>query len=136
MLEGGWRVEGRLILRRADDWRCLLDVRENDLNRALGMPELPDLRSIAHALGGEVSGRNTISIPTPGHSRRDRGTTITFDSTATDGFLVHSFEEAVAAIDRVGEIDRAACREHVASHFTIDRMADRYLELYCRLLSG
>ena len=52
------------------------------------------------------------------------------------GFLVDSFEAAVAAIDRIGEIDRAACREHVAAHFTVDRMADRYLELYRELLGG
>ena len=52
------------------------------------------------------------------------------------GFLVDSFEEAVAAVDRVGEIDRAACRDHVANLFTVDRMADRYLELYRQLLGG
>jgi glycosyltransferase involved in cell wall biosynthesis len=52
------------------------------------------------------------------------------------GFLVDSFEEAVAAIDRVGEIDRAACRNHVARHFTVDQMADRYLELYRQQLGG
>jgi glycosyltransferase involved in cell wall biosynthesis len=52
------------------------------------------------------------------------------------GFLVHSFEEAVAAVDRVGEIDRAACRQHVANRFTVDRMAYRYLELYRQQLGG
>jgi glycosyltransferase involved in cell wall biosynthesis len=52
------------------------------------------------------------------------------------GFLVDSFEEAVAAIDRVGEIDRAACRNHVARHFTVDQMADRSLELYRQQLGG
>lgn len=50
------------------------------------------------------------------------------------GFLVDSFEEAVAAIGRVGEIDRAACRRHVAERFTIERMADKYEALYHRLL--
>jgi glycosyltransferase involved in cell wall biosynthesis len=50
------------------------------------------------------------------------------------GFLVDSFEEAVAAIDRIGEIDRAACRRHVADRFTIERMADKYGALYHRLL--
>ena len=50
-----------------------------------------DIRSIARALGGEVSGRNTISIPTPGHSANDRGTVITFDPSAPGGMLVHSF---------------------------------------------
>ena len=49
------------------------------------------------------------------------------------GFLVNSFDEAVAAIDRIGEIDRAKCREHVARNFTVERMADRYLDLYTRL---
>lgn len=49
------------------------------------------------------------------------------------GFLVNSFEEAVAAIGRVGEIDRAACRARVAERFTVERMAERYLGLYERL---
>jgi glycosyltransferase involved in cell wall biosynthesis len=52
------------------------------------------------------------------------------------GFLVDSLDQAIEAIDRVGEIDRAACREHVAQHFTVDRMADRYLELYRDVLGG
>ena len=52
------------------------------------------------------------------------------------GFLVDNFEEAVDAVGRIGEIDRAACRQSVAERFTVDRMADRYLELYRSLLSG
>jgi glycosyltransferase involved in cell wall biosynthesis len=50
------------------------------------------------------------------------------------GFLVDSVDAAVEAIDRVGEIDRAACRAAVAARFTVDRMADRYLNLYRSLL--
>ena len=52
------------------------------------------------------------------------------------GFLVDSFDEAVAAIPRIPEIDRAACRRSVADRFTVERMADRYLDLYRRILSG
>ena len=52
------------------------------------------------------------------------------------GFLVDSFDEAVAAVERIDEIDRAACRRHVERHFTLDRMADRYLDLYRLLLGG
>jgi glycosyltransferase involved in cell wall biosynthesis len=52
------------------------------------------------------------------------------------GFLVDSFDEAVEAIDRLEEIDRAACRRAVESRFTVDRMADRYLELYQRIIAG
>jgi glycosyltransferase involved in cell wall biosynthesis len=50
------------------------------------------------------------------------------------GFLVDTVEQAVAAIERVGEIDRAACRRRVAERFSIDRMADDYLALYRRVL--
>ncbi|MDB4942630.1 MAG: glycosyl transferase [Labilithrix sp.] len=50
------------------------------------------------------------------------------------GFLVDTVDEAVAAIARIGEIDRAACRARVAARFTVDRMADRYLALYRSLL--
>ena len=50
------------------------------------------------------------------------------------GFLVNSVDEAVDAIGRIGEIDRAACRAVVSARFTVDRMADRYLELYRSLL--
>ena len=50
------------------------------------------------------------------------------------GFLVDSVDAAVEAIDRVGEIDRAACRAAVAARFTVDRMADRYLDLYRSVL--
>jgi len=52
------------------------------------------------------------------------------------GFLVDSFEEAVAAIGRVGEIDRAACRRSVERRFTVARMADLYIDLYERILTS
>jgi len=51
------------------------------------------------------------------------------------GFLVNNIDEAVDAIGRVGEIDRAACRAAVSARFTIERMADRYLDLYRSLLA-
>jgi len=50
------------------------------------------------------------------------------------GFLVNSVDEAVAAIGGIGDLDRAACRAAVSARFTVDRMADRYLELYRRLV--
>ena len=51
------------------------------------------------------------------------------------GFLVNNIDEAVDAIGRVGEIDRAACRAAVSARFTIERMADRYLDLYRSILA-
>ena len=50
------------------------------------------------------------------------------------GFLVDTFDEAVEAIGRLGEIDRVACRHAVEQRFTVDRMADEYLALYRRIL--
>jgi glycosyltransferase involved in cell wall biosynthesis len=52
------------------------------------------------------------------------------------GFLVDSFEEAVAAIGRVGEIDRAACAAAARARFGVERMTAEYLALYERILSG
>jgi glycosyltransferase involved in cell wall biosynthesis len=51
------------------------------------------------------------------------------------GFLVDSIDSAVDAIGHIGEIDRAACRAAVAERFTVDHMADRYLDLYRSLLA-
>jgi glycosyltransferase involved in cell wall biosynthesis len=50
------------------------------------------------------------------------------------GFLVDSLDAAVDAINRIGEIDRAACRAAVSARFTVDIMADRYLGLYRSIL--
>ncbi|MEH3103297.1 MAG: glycosyltransferase family 4 protein [Sphingomonas phyllosphaerae] len=50
------------------------------------------------------------------------------------GFLVDTPEEAVAAIERAGEIDRATCRRAVAERFSVARMADEYIALYRRIL--
>ncbi|MDQ3077963.1 MAG: glycosyltransferase family 4 protein [Pseudomonadota bacterium] len=51
------------------------------------------------------------------------------------GFLVGTLDEAVAAIARIPEIDRATCRRVAIERFGVDRMADEYLALYERLLS-
>ena len=52
------------------------------------------------------------------------------------GFLVGSIDEAVTAIDRITEIDRAAVRQAIADRFTVDQMADAYLNLYRRILTS
>jgi glycosyltransferase involved in cell wall biosynthesis len=52
------------------------------------------------------------------------------------GFLVDTPDQAVEAIARAADLDRAASRARVAERFSIDRMADAYLALYRRILSG
>jgi glycosyltransferase involved in cell wall biosynthesis len=50
------------------------------------------------------------------------------------GYVVHDVEEGVAALNRVGEIDRVACREHFELNFSADRMAKDYLNIYQTLI--
>jgi putative DNA primase/helicase len=59
-----------------------------------------DPRIAARLLGGDVSGRNNVRCPGPGHSRHDRSLSVTFRG---DGFTVHSF---------AGD-DWRDCKDHV-----------------------
>ena len=65
---------------------------------------------------------------------RNRGAMPELIDHGVTGFLVENVDEAVEAIGRIGEIDRAACRAAVAARFTVERMADRYLALYRTIL--
>jgi putative DNA primase/helicase len=62
-----------------------------------------DLRQIAQALGGNVTGRQVLA-PGPGHSPRDRSLAVRISNDAPDGFIVHSFAND----------DWRECRAHVA----------------------
>ena len=66
------------------------------------MNALPDLRSIAVALGGEVSGHE-VRAPGPGHSRTDRSLCVKLSPTAPGGFVVNSFSDDPFDL----------CRDHV-----------------------
>jgi glycosyltransferase involved in cell wall biosynthesis len=52
------------------------------------------------------------------------------------GFLVETVEEAVAAVARLGELERRACRRWVGKRFSQRRMVHDYLGVYERILSG
>jgi hypothetical protein len=62
-----------------------------------------DARRIAVSLGGELSGRDSILCPGPGHSPQDRSLSVALDPNASGGFLTHSF---------AGD-DWRACRDYV-----------------------
>jgi glycosyltransferase involved in cell wall biosynthesis len=49
------------------------------------------------------------------------------------GFIVNNEDEAVAAIGRLGELDRAKVRRQFDRRFTARRMAQDYLDLYGEL---
>src|SRR6202022_4607080 len=51
------------------------------------------------------------------------------------GFIVKDIDAAVAAVARVGTLDRAAIRTTFEARFTVERMARDYLAIY-RALPG
>lgn len=50
-----------------------------------------------------------------------------------DGFLVQSIEEGCAAIERVGALDRVACRRRAVECFSPQAVVAQYLDLYARV---
>jgi glycosyltransferase involved in cell wall biosynthesis len=52
------------------------------------------------------------------------------------GFIVASEAEAVAALDRIRQLDRAVVRRRFEERFTAERMARDYIALYHRLLAA
>jgi glycosyltransferase involved in cell wall biosynthesis len=54
----------------------------------------------------------------------------------TTGFLVNNPDEAVRAVSRLGELDRAVIRDRFEVRFSARRMARDYVEIYRRLVEG
>lgn len=52
------------------------------------------------------------------------------------GFLVSDAAAAVAAVAKVSELDRSACRQDAVSRFGAERMVDDYLALFGRILGA
>jgi glycosyltransferase involved in cell wall biosynthesis len=51
------------------------------------------------------------------------------------GYLCQNVDECVAAVHRIDEIDRFACREHVEENFGVKQMVDGYEAVYRQLLA-
>ena len=52
------------------------------------------------------------------------------------GFVIDNVDEMCEAVTRIDEIDRAACRQHVKQHFSIERSANAVMDLYQRVIAG
>lgn len=50
------------------------------------------------------------------------------------GFLVNNVSEAVAAVARIGEIDRKACRRRIEALFSVEKMVKGYEAVYDQIL--
>ena len=100
---------------------------------------LGSARAMLHLIGFEepfgLSVIEAMACGTPVIAYR-RGSMPELIDDGVTGFLVDNLDQAIAAIERSGEIDRAACRKAVEQRFTVDRMADQYLDLYRRVLGG
>jgi glycosyltransferase involved in cell wall biosynthesis len=52
------------------------------------------------------------------------------------GFVVDNFDAAVHAVQRIASISRYDCREAFETRFTVARMAQAYLSVYCDLVDA
>jgi glycosyltransferase involved in cell wall biosynthesis len=66
----------------------------------------------------------------------DRGSMPELIENGKNGFLVNNVDEAIEAVGRIKEIDRAHCRRHVERYFTVDRMIDEYIQVYEEILDS
>lgn len=51
------------------------------------------------------------------------------------GFLCQTVDECVHAVSRIPELDRRACRQHVAQNFSVKSMVDGYEAVYRQILA-
>ncbi|OKH22678.1 glycosyltransferase family 4 protein [Chroogloeocystis siderophila] len=51
------------------------------------------------------------------------------------GFLCRTIDECIAAINKVPQLNRFACREHVVKNFSVQRMTDGYEAVYQQILA-
>jgi glycosyltransferase involved in cell wall biosynthesis len=68
----------------------------------------------------------------------NRGSVAEIVKDGVTGFIVDENEGVpglVEAIQRIGEINRAACRKHVEDHFTVEKMVEGYENVYKKTLS-
>lgn len=92
-----------------------------------GAGALLHLNTIPERFGLVLAEANAAGVPVIAMNLGSCGEVIEDGRT---GFLVTTVNEAVQALERLGEIDRAACRERVQRYFSIDSMVDAYEQVY------
>jgi Toprim domain-containing protein len=70
-----------------------------------------DPRSIAAAMGGQVTGRDSVNVPGPGHSKADRSLSIRINARAPAGLVIYS---------HAGD-DPFRCRDYVRDCLALDK---------------
>jgi glycosyltransferase involved in cell wall biosynthesis len=85
------------------------------------------LNTIPERFGLVLAEANAAGVPV---IAMDLGSCREVIADGATGFLVTSVEQAAAALSRIGEIDRSACRRRVEELFSIDTMVDSYERVY------
>jgi glycosyltransferase involved in cell wall biosynthesis len=75
----------------------------------------------------------SMACGTPVVTRRC-GSTLEVVEHGKTGFVCDDDEDITRALERIDRIDRAACRRHVETRFSVGRMADDYEAVYRRLV--
>jgi glycosyltransferase involved in cell wall biosynthesis len=75
----------------------------------------------------------SMACGTPVVTRRC-GSTLEVVEHGKTGFVCDDDEDIARALERIDRIDRAACRRHVETRFSVGRMADDYEAVYRRLV--
>ncbi|MGB5847549.1 MAG: glycosyltransferase family 4 protein [Ignavibacteriaceae bacterium] len=51
-----------------------------------------------------------------------------------NGFLVNTVDDAIEAVGQIKNIDRKYCRHYIEQHFTVNQMAEKYIQVYEMIL--
>jgi len=52
-----------------------------------------------------------------------------------NGFLVNTVDDAIEAVRQIKNIDRKYCRRYIEQHFTVNQMAEKYIQVYQKILN-
>jgi glycosyltransferase involved in cell wall biosynthesis len=89
------------------------------------------LNTIPERFGLVLAEANAAGVPV---IAMDLGSCREVISDGTTGFLAGGVDEAVKCLDRVPEIDRAACRQRVVERFSVATMVRGYEQVYAAVL--
>jgi glycosyltransferase involved in cell wall biosynthesis len=92
-----------------------------------GARALLHLNTIPERFGLVLAEANAAGVPV---IAMDLGSCREVIEDGKTGFLVNTVEEAAHALQRLGEIDRSACRKRVQKHFSVDTMVEAYEQVY------
>jgi glycosyltransferase involved in cell wall biosynthesis len=66
----------------------------------------------------------------------NRGAIPEIVQTGVTGFVVEDTDSMIDAVSAIGDIDRAACRAHALTDFSVAAMTDKYEEIYKKMTSN